>query len=82
MATVLLHPDVDATLTDFPADVEERIRSKLADAGENPDRFLSRLTGRDDWKLRIGDYRAIIDWDKQRDELRVTDLDKRDRIYD
>ncbi len=81
MATVLLHPDVETDLERLPTDVESRIRSKLADAGDTPDRLLKPLRGRDEYALRIGDRRAIIDWVKAADELRVLEIDTRDTVY-
>jgi mRNA interferase RelE/StbE len=81
MATVLLHPDVEKKLQSLPNDIEDRIRSKLKEAGTNPDRHLKPLKGRDDYSLRIGKRRAIIDWDKQQDELRVLEIDTRDTVY-
>jgi len=81
MATVLLHPDVTDTLDALPNDIESRIRSKLDDAGSDPNRHLKPLTGRSEYSLRIGKRRAIIDWDKQADELRVLKIDTRDTVY-
>ena len=81
MATVLLHPDVEKQLQSLPNDIEDRIRSKLAEAGENPDRHLKPLKGRDEYSLRIGKRRAIIDWVKEQNELRVLELDTRDTVY-
>jgi mRNA-degrading endonuclease RelE of RelBE toxin-antitoxin system len=82
MADVLLHPDVEKHLQALPNDVEERIRDALEQAGERPGRELKPLRGRDEFSLRIGDRRAIIDWDASRDELRVLDVDTRDTVYD
>jgi len=81
MLTVLLHPAVEKELQSLPNDIEDRIRSKLADAGENPDRHLKPLKGRDEYSLRIGKRRAIIDWVKEQNELRVLELDTRDTVY-
>jgi len=48
---------------DLPA--PERIRSTLLDeVAERPDRHLVRLSGRDDSRVRVGDYRVIVDCDK------------------
>lgn len=82
MADVLLHPAVESQLDDLQDDIEERVRAKLADAGENPGHFLKPLSGRPEHRLRIGDYRAIIEWDEQADELRVLEFGKRGSIYD
>lgn len=81
MATVLLHPDVEKELQSLPNDIENRIRSKLTEAGKNPDRHLKPLKGRDEYSLRIGKRRAIIDWVKEQNELRVLELDTRDTVY-
>jgi len=81
MASVLLHPDVEKELESLPNDIENRIRSKLTEAGENPDRHLKPLKGRDEYSLRIGKRRAIIDWVKEQDELRVLEIDTRDTVY-
>jgi len=81
MATVLLHPDVESKLQSLPNDVESRVRSKLEDAGEDPERHLKPLKGRDEYSLRIGKRRAIIDWLRRDDELRVLEIDTRDTVY-
>lgn len=81
MPSVLLHPDVEKDLQRLPDDIERRIRSKLADAGENPQRHLKPLKGRDEYALRVGKRRAIIDWVTGRDELRVLEIDTRDTVY-
>jgi mRNA-degrading endonuclease RelE of RelBE toxin-antitoxin system len=62
MAAVLLHSDVEKKLQQLPNDIESRIRSKLADAGQHPDRHLRPLKRRHEYSLRIGKRRAIIDW--------------------
>lgn len=82
MPNVLLHPDVAKKLQSLPDDVESRIRSKLEDAEDDPERHLKPLKGRDDYSLRIGKRRAIIDWDRTQDELRVLEIDTRDTVYE
>lgn len=82
MATVLLHPEVEKKLQQLPNDIESRVRSKLADAGDLPDHYLKPLRGREEYSLRIGTRRAIIDWVKDQDELRVLEIDTRDTVYD
>lgn len=82
MANVLLHPDVETWLQNQQPDVERQIRTRLEQAGENPDHFLTPLKGRETYKLRAGGYRCEIDWDRSRDELRVLQVGKRDKFYD
>lgn len=82
MAEVRLAVSVRDDLEDLPADTRERVKQKLRDAGARPDRHLKPLRGRDDYRLRIGDYRAIIDWDQDEDVLYVTEFGHRRNIYD
>lgn len=81
MADVRLAVTVRDTIEDLPRDTKERVTSRLRDAGEDPERYLKPLRGRDDYRLRIGDYRAIIDWDQDEDTLYVTDFGHRRNIY-
>ena len=69
-------------LADAEPEVRERITEKLRSITDFPDHYLKRLSGSTLYRLRIGDYRAIIDWDKEADVLRVRRIDKRDRVYD
>jgi len=80
MVTVLLHPDVEQKLQSLPDDIENRIRSKLEEAGADSEWQLKRLKGRPEYSLRIGKRRAIIDWWKKRDELRLLEIDTRDTV--
>lgn len=82
MADVRLAVSVRDTLQDYPADRRERIKEKLRDAGERPDRHLKQLSNREDYSIRIGDYRALVDWDKQDGVLYVTKVGHRRNVYD
>ena len=80
MVEVLLHPDVDDWLDDAPADVEQQVRKKIRDAGDRPEFLLEPLRGRDTYKLAAGDYRAEMDLDEDRGELRVLQVGHRDKF--
>lgn len=41
-----------------------------------------RLTGRSDYKLRVGDYRVIADLNDATKRIEVTHIGKRDRVYE
>lgn len=82
MADVHLALTVRDAIEDLPHDTQERVKSNLRAAGQDPDRYLKRLRGRDDYRLRIGEYRAIIDWDRADDVLYVTEFGHRRNIYD
>ena len=68
-------------LRKLPKSVSERIIDKVDSIKENPFRSLEHFEG-EYYKLRIGDYRALIDIDFARKILIIQVLDKRSRIYE
>jgi len=60
--------------------VKERIARRLDDAAADPKRFLSRLSPVDAYKLRVGEYRVIIDVDWDRKLLVVVAIGHRSTI--
>ncbi|MEK6888681.1 MAG: type II toxin-antitoxin system RelE/ParE family toxin [Nanoarchaeota archaeon] len=57
-----------------------RIINKLENVKENPFHYLEHYEG-EYYKLRVGDYRLLIDIDFEEKILWVRILDKRGRIY-
>lgn len=80
MPEVFLSERARDRLADLEPDVRKRIKNALRDV--NPDHSLSRLSGEDVYKLRVGDYRVIIDWDRKENALYVLTLGHRRNIYD
>ncbi len=78
---VMLHPRVDRFIDKLERSVAERIRNKLRLLRDEPFRFLEHHEGADVFKLRIGDYRALIDVDSTKRIVYVRHLDHRKRIY-
>jgi len=54
---------------------------KLLKVAENPQHFLERLSGYTLYKLRCGDYRAVIRVDTAKNILQVVMVDHRENIY-
>ena len=79
--TVMLHPQVDRFIEKLERSVADRIRKKLRLLHDEPFRFLEHHEGADVFKLRIGDYRALIDVDSRKRLVYVRHLDHRKRIY-
>jgi mRNA interferase RelE/StbE len=67
-------------LKKLPKKISERIFNKVESIKENPFHFLEHYEG-EYYKLRIGDYRALIDINFEKKVLIVQVLDKRGRIY-
>ena len=59
---------------------KERIKNKFREFLENPFRYLEHYEG-EDYKFRIGDYRALINIDFDRKIIFVRVFDKRGRVY-
>jgi mRNA-degrading endonuclease RelE of RelBE toxin-antitoxin system len=59
----------------------EIILNKIYSLRENPFRNLKRLQGNKLWRLRIGDYRAIVDVIVSRNKIVVVRIGKRSGIY-
>ncbi|MFB6298647.1 MAG: type II toxin-antitoxin system RelE/ParE family toxin [Halobacteriales archaeon] len=49
-------------LTNLEQETQERIKDKLRSVREQPLRHIERLRGYDYYKVRVGDYRVLIDW--------------------
>ena len=62
--------------------LKERIFKKIMKAKENPQHYFERLAGREDYKLRVGDYRAIADIDNNIKKIKVTFIGHRKNVYD
>jgi len=61
--------------------VKKRIARKLDETAADPKRFLSRLSSVEAYKLRVGEYRVIIDVDWDRKRLDVLTLGHPSTIY-
>ncbi len=60
----------------------EIILNKIYSVRENPFRFLKRLQGEKLWRLRIGDYRAVVDVFISLNRVIVIRIGHRKNIYD
>jgi mRNA interferase RelE/StbE len=63
-------------------EIRERIWNKLQQCKEDPFRFLEHLEEIEGYKLRIGDYRLIIDIDNFSKIIKVLKAGHRKNIYD
>ena len=61
--------------------VAKRIIRKIESARSDPHRFFVRLVGRTEYKLRVGDYRVIVDIDENRRVIVVRSLGHRKNVY-
>jgi len=69
-------------LADLDKDARIRIYEKLEEILDWPDHFLKPLMGYPYFRLRVGNYRVIIDWRKNKDQLWVVAVGHRKNIYE
>mgnify|MGYP001251663891 CR=1 FL=1 len=74
------HPKAEKFVEKLPKDIAKRVLLKIDEVAEEPFRFLKHFEG-EGYKLRIGDYRALIDVDFANKLLKVQVLDHRKKIY-
>ena len=77
---ILWHPKAAKNVEKLPKESAIRILHKLDEVALDPFRYLEHFEGQP-YKLRIGEYRALIDVDFQKKILKIQVLDKRERIY-
>ncbi len=59
----------------------ELILKKIYSIKENPYRFIRRLQGKKLWRLRIGNYRAVVDMIISINKIIVVRIGHRKNVY-
>ena len=78
---VKFDPAASDFLSKLDAEPRRRLYEKIMDASLNPRHFFERLSGRRDYKLRIGDYRVIADIDRIVGLIEITYIEHRKKVY-
>ncbi len=78
---ILWHPKALEKLEKLSKNISERIVKKVEGIKENPFRFLEHYEGKDYYKLRVGDYRLLVDIDNSNKVIKIQVFDHRGRIY-
>lgn len=74
--------DFDADFFKLPSPVQARIQGRIDRLGLMLDRFPHRhMTGVNCYRLRVGDYRVIYDFDVQEGVLRLLAVGHRREVY-
>ena len=81
MYTVIYDEKALQNLEKLEKKTRKRIFEKITSAKENPFHYFERLTGRSEFKLRIGDYRVIADIDEKTKRISILIIDHRKNIY-
>ncbi len=79
--TLVYTEDAMSQLRKLDNATAKRILDKLDGVLENPAHFFERLTGREEYKLRIGDYRVLAKILNDENTIVVTGVGHRKNIY-
>lgn len=66
----------------LPILVQRAIVKKVDEAATNPAHYFTKLVGRDEYKLRVGDYRILTDIQQGKLIILVLEIGHRKNIYD
>ena len=69
-------------LSKLPKNIQEVILNKVNSIRHEPLRYLKKLEGSKLWRLRIMDYRTIIDVIITENKIIILTIDKRSKVYD
>ncbi|MFW5965517.1 MAG: type II toxin-antitoxin system RelE family toxin [Halodesulfurarchaeum sp.] len=72
---------IQETLEELEREDAQRIIKKLDDTLDFPAHFLDRLKNHPGYRLRVGDFRVLIDWDKSGETLYAIDVFERKNEY-
>lgn len=70
------------SLNKLEKEIKKRIWNKLQECKKNPFRFLEPLIQIKGFKLRIGDYRVILDVQREIKVLNILKIGHRKNIYE
>jgi len=81
-ATEVYARTFDATFLGLPAAIQTQIELKISDLGRRLESYPHhRLQGRLEFRLRVGDYRVIYEFNLARNELYLIAMGNRKEIY-
>ena len=79
--TVLLHPKAAKTLRKTEEPMKSRIKEKLRELKERPEKPGKPLKHSDFWSLRVGDYRAIYEINRDKNLVIILFIGHRKKVY-
>ena len=81
-ATQIFSRECDAALGGISQQIRELILAKITEMGGRPGSFPHyRMTGRGEFRLRVGDYRIIYRFSVPRNEIELITLGHRRDVY-
>ena len=80
--TVDIHTPARKSLSRVPENIQTRVARSMLALADNPrPHGVVKLSGREAWRIRVGDYRVIYTIDDTRKEAVIYALGHRREIY-
>ena len=79
--TIYWSKQTERFLAKLPKEIAHRIVNKVNTIKDSPHHFLEHYEGEDFYKLRVGDYRLLVDIDMTEKVISVRVLGHRRNIY-
>ena len=79
MYEIVFDEDVINILNKLEKPIKERIFKKILETKNNHLHYFERLSGRSDYKMRVGDYRIIADIENN--IIKITFIAHRKNVY-
>lgn len=77
-----IFPSAQRELGALPAEISRRVRAAIVELAQEPrPSGCRKLTGREGWRLRIGDYRILYDIDDNALTVTIVHIGHRRDIY-
>ena len=82
MTLIDWYPKAREFLRKLPKNIANRIFNKVdQEIKQNVEHYLETLAGRKGYKIRVGDYRLFVDYDKNQDYLIIRAIRHRKDAY-
>ena len=81
MYTIIISDSALKQLGKLEKSVQERILNALERIRVRPESFTTKLVGEQGYKFRVGDYRVIMDIEKNRLNILILKMGHRKGIY-
>ena len=81
MYEIIWSPKSKEGLKGLEPDLARRILKKVVELNLAPYHFVEKLTDTYCWRLRVGDYRVLLDIDEKKKTIEVLKVGHRKNIY-
>ena len=78
---IIWSPKSKDNLKEVTPEVARRVIKKVIELELAPYHFIEKMTDVNCWRVRVGDYRVLLDIDEKKKEIQVLKIGHRKNIY-